>query len=80
MVSGGKAMPATLSYHEAARKLGVAGLGHLVSFDEVANTGCDDAEPRIGVLKDYMRTGKFSHVATPALRYQETRAAFAATA
>jgi len=33
---------------------------NLVFFDEIAITSFDDAEASISVLKDYMRTGKFS--------------------
>jgi len=60
VISGGKATPATLFFNKANRRLGVVGLKHVVSFDEVANTRFEDADASISILKDYMQTGKFT--------------------
>jgi ATP-dependent Lon protease len=60
VVSGGKAIPATLFYNKATRKLGVIGLKQVVFFDKIASTRFEDAEASVSVLKDYMQTGKFT--------------------
>jgi ATP-dependent Lon protease len=62
VVSGGKATPATLFYHGAARRLGVVGTKHVVYFDEISKTRFDDADASISVFKDYMQTGVFSRL------------------
>jgi ATP-dependent Lon protease len=62
VVSGGKATPATLFYHGAARRLGVVGTKHVVYFDEISRTHFDDADASISVFKDYMQTGVFSRL------------------
>jgi ATP-dependent Lon protease len=62
VVSGGKATPATLFYHGAARRLGVVGTKHVVYFDEISKTKFDDADASISVFKDYMQTGVFTRM------------------
>jgi ATP-dependent Lon protease len=62
VVSGGKATPATLFYHGAARRLGIVGLKHVVYFDEISKTRFDDAEASLSTFKDYMQTGVFSRM------------------
>jgi ATP-dependent Lon protease len=62
VVSGGKATPATLFYHGAARRLGVVGTKHVVYFDEISKTKFDDADASISVFKDYMQTGVFTRL------------------
>jgi ATP-dependent Lon protease len=62
VVSGGKATPATLFYHGAARRIGVVGTKHVVYFDEISKTNFDDADASIRVFKDHMQTGVFSRL------------------
>lgn len=62
VVSGGKATPATLFYHGAAKRLGVVGTKHVVYFDEISKTRFDDADASISTFKDYMQTGAFSRM------------------
>jgi ATP-dependent Lon protease len=62
VVSGGKATPATLFYHGAAKRLGVVGTKHVVYFDEISKTKFDDADASISVFKDYMQTGVFTRL------------------
>jgi ATP-dependent Lon protease len=62
VVSGGKATPATLFYHGAAKRIGVVGTKHVVYFDEISKTKFDDADASISVFKDYMQTGVFSRL------------------
>lgn len=60
LISGGKATPATLFYHIAARRIGILGQKDIVFFDEIANTRFDDPEATISILKDYMQTGRYT--------------------
>lgn len=62
VVSGGKATPATLFFHGAAKRLGVVGTKHVVYFDEISKTRFDDADASISIFKDYMQTGVFSRM------------------
>jgi ATP-dependent Lon protease len=62
VVSGGKATPATLFYHGAAKRLGIVGIKHVVYFDEISKTRFDDADASISTFKDYMQTGVFSRM------------------
>jgi ATP-dependent Lon protease len=62
VVSGGKATPASLFYHGAAKRLGVVGTKHVVYFDEISKTRFDDADASISVFKDYMQTGVFTRL------------------
>lgn len=62
VVSGGKATPATLFYHGAAKRLGVVGTKHVVYFDEISKTKFDDADASISVFKDYMQTGVYTRL------------------
>lgn len=62
VVSGGKATPATLFYHGAAKRLGVVATKHVVYFDEISKTRFDDAEASISTFKDYMQTGVFTRM------------------
>jgi ATP-dependent Lon protease len=62
VVSGGKATPATLFFHGAAKRLGVVGTKHVVYFDEISKTKFDDADASISVFKDYMQTGVFTRL------------------
>lgn len=62
VVSGGKATPATLFYHGAAKRLGVVGTKHVVYFDEASKTRFDDSDASISIFKDYMQTGVFSRM------------------
>ncbi|HUY33363.1 MAG TPA: BREX system Lon protease-like protein BrxL [Pirellulales bacterium] len=62
VVSGGKATPATLFYHGAAKRLGVVATKHVVYFDEISKTKFEDAEASISTFKDYMQTGIFTRM------------------
>lgn len=62
VVSGGKATPATLFYHGAAKRLGIVGIKHVVYFDEISKTHFDDADASLSTFKDYMQTGVFSRM------------------
>jgi ATP-dependent Lon protease len=62
VVSGGKATPATLFYHGAAKRLGVVATKHVVYFDEISKTRFDDADASISTFKDYMQTGVFTRM------------------
>ena len=62
VVSGGKATPATLFYHGAAKRLGVVGTKHVVYFDEISKTRFDDADASISVFKDNMQTGVYTRL------------------
>ena len=62
VVSGGKATPATLFYHGAAKRLGVVATKHVVYFDEISKTRFDDADASLSTFKDYMQTGVFTRM------------------
>lgn len=59
VISGGRATPATLFYHQLQRKPGLIPTYQVVIFDEVAHTRWDDPA-LLSTLKDFMESGQFS--------------------
>ncbi|RIH89435.1 BREX system Lon protease-like protein BrxL [Calidithermus roseus] len=59
LISGGRATPATLFYHQLQRKPGLIPTYQVVIFDEVAHTRWDDPA-LLSTLKDFMESGRFS--------------------
>lgn len=59
VVSGGKATPATLFYHQVQQKLGIIPSHDVVVFDEVAHSNWKDPT-LLSTLKDFMESGQFS--------------------
>ncbi|GGM16637.1 BREX system Lon protease-like protein BrxL [Deinococcus aerophilus] len=59
VVSGGRTTPATLFYHQAARRPGLLSTHQAVIFDEISHTTWEDPA-LLSTLKDYMDSGQFS--------------------
>lgn len=59
VISGGRATPATLFYHQTQRRPGLIPTQDAVVFDEVAHTRWDDPA-LLSSLKDYLESGRFS--------------------